>query len=129
MSILGTANNRNATTILIQANLSIAGGSCFLESAVNDSRVVEVIQAPEGLQCLQLMLSPKGLGTALVTVYDVGLAPPRAASALVLYLLLCLLYTICLSIQNVLVIPHVFLYFFGEFTEYIFYVLFLQEWY
>ncbi|KAK9225059.1 hypothetical protein WN943_010100 [Citrus x changshan-huyou] len=66
-----------------KANLSIAGGSCFLEAAVNDSQVVEVIQAPEGLQCLQLMLSPKGLGTALVTVYDVGLAPPRAASALV----------------------------------------------
>lgn len=99
MSILGTVNNRNAITILIQANLSIAGGSCFLEAAVNDSQVVEVIQAPEGLQCLQLMLSPKGLGTALVTVYDVGLAPPRAASALVLYLLLCLLYAICLSMK------------------------------
>ncbi|KAJ4729295.1 nuclear pore complex protein [Melia azedarach] len=66
-----------------KANLSITGGSCFLEVAVNDSQVVEVIQPPVGLQCLQLMLSPKGLGTAHVTVYDIGLAPPRAASALV----------------------------------------------
>lgn len=77
----------NATAILVQANLSITGGSCFLEVAVNDSQVVEVIQPPVGLQCLQLMLSPKGLGTAHVTVYDIGLAPPRAASALVVYLL------------------------------------------
>ncbi|KAL5860539.1 hypothetical protein ACOSQ4_001835 [Xanthoceras sorbifolium] len=66
-----------------KVNLSITGGSCFLEAVVNDSRVVEVIQSPPGLQCSQLMLSPKGLGNALVTVYDIGLAPPRAASALV----------------------------------------------
>ncbi|CAB4305668.1 unnamed protein product [Prunus armeniaca] len=45
--------------------------------------VLEVVQPPRGLQCSQLMLSPKGMGTALVTVYDVGLAPPLAASAVV----------------------------------------------
>lgn len=71
----------------MQANLSILGGSCFLEAAVNDSRVVEVIQPPPGLQCSQLTLSPKGLGTALVTVYDIGLAPPRAALAVVMCIL------------------------------------------
>ncbi|GAV68566.1 RRM_1 domain-containing protein/Big_2 domain-containing protein [Cephalotus follicularis] len=66
-----------------KVNLSISGGSCFLEVVVNDSRVVEVIQPPPGLQCLQLMLSPKGLGISLVTVYDIGLAPPLTASAMV----------------------------------------------
>ncbi|KAK0591220.1 hypothetical protein LWI29_037217 [Acer saccharum] len=66
-----------------KVNLSITGGSCFLKAVVNDSQVVEVIQSPPGLQCSQLMLSPKGLGTALVSVYDVGLAPPHAASALI----------------------------------------------
>ncbi|XVF57995.1 hypothetical protein PTKIN_Ptkin07bG0027000 [Pterospermum kingtungense] len=66
-----------------KANLSITGGSCFLEAAVNDTRVVEVTQPPPGLQCLQLILSPKGLGTAVVTVYDIGLAPNLAASAMV----------------------------------------------
>lgn len=64
-------------------NLSISGGSCFLESSVNDSRIVEVIHPPPGLQCSQLMLSPRGLGTALVTVNDIGLTPPLVASATV----------------------------------------------
>ncbi|PSS30358.1 Nuclear pore complex protein [Actinidia chinensis var. chinensis] len=66
-----------------QLNLSISGGSCFLDAVVNNSQVVEVIQQPSGLQCLQLVLVPKGLGTALVTVYDIGLSPPLAASAAV----------------------------------------------
>ncbi|XP_031406672.1 nuclear pore complex protein GP210 isoform X1 [Punica granatum] len=66
-----------------KVNLSISGGSCFLEAAANDSQVVEIIQPPPGLQCLQLFLSPRGLGTALVTVNDIGLAPHLTASALV----------------------------------------------
>ncbi|XWS40691.1 hypothetical protein CRYUN_Cryun17cG0017400 [Craigia yunnanensis] len=65
------------------ANLSITGGSCFLEAVVNDSQVVEVTQSPPGLQCLQMMLLPKGLGIAVVTVYDIGLAPNLAASVVV----------------------------------------------
>lgn len=51
---------------------------------MNDSRVVEVVPLPPGLQCLQLMLSPKALGNALVTVNDIGLAPPMSASAVVI---------------------------------------------
>ncbi|KDP46416.1 hypothetical protein JCGZ_10256 [Jatropha curcas] len=66
-----------------KVNLSITGGSCFLEAAVNDSLVAEVIQSPPGLQCSQLTVSPKGLGTALVTVYDIGLAPTIQASSVV----------------------------------------------
>lgn len=57
---------------------------------MNDSQVVEVIQPPPGLQCLQLMLSPKGIGTALVTIYDIGLVPPVAASAVVMHFFYCL---------------------------------------
>ncbi|XP_065877577.1 nuclear pore complex protein GP210 isoform X2 [Euphorbia lathyris] len=66
-----------------KVNLSIIGGSCFMEARVNDSSVVEVVQSPPGMECLQLTLSPKGLGTALVTVNDVGLVPSIAASAVV----------------------------------------------
>ncbi|GAB2279014.1 hypothetical protein Dimus_013680 [Dionaea muscipula] len=62
-------------------NLSIIGGSSFLDAAVNDSKVVEVIALVPEFQCLQLMITPKGLGTALVTVYDIGLSPPLSASA------------------------------------------------
>lgn len=64
-------------------NLSIAGGSCYLDTHINDSQVLEIVQLPLDLQCLQLMLAPKRLGTALVTVYDIGLAPPLAASSVV----------------------------------------------
>uniref|UniRef100_A0A5B7BTW7 BIG2 domain-containing protein n=1 Tax=Davidia involucrata TaxID=16924 RepID=A0A5B7BTW7_DAVIN len=66
-----------------QLNLSITGGSCFVDAVVNNSQVVEVIPPPPGLQCSQLVLAPKGLGTALVTVYDIGVAPPLAASSVV----------------------------------------------
>ncbi|GMH15008.1 hypothetical protein Nepgr_016849 [Nepenthes gracilis] len=64
-------------------NLSIMGGSCFLDAAVNDSHVVKVIQPVLGLQCLQLILTPKGLGSALVTVYDIGFTPPLTAFSVV----------------------------------------------
>lgn len=64
-------------------NLSVVGGSCFLDASVNDSRVVEVLQPTSGLQCSQLSLIPKGVGTAIVTVYDIGLSLPLSASSLV----------------------------------------------
>ncbi|OVA20622.1 Bacterial Ig-like [Macleaya cordata] len=66
-----------------KATLSITGGTCFLDAVVNDTRIVEVIQPPPSLQCSHLMLGPRGLGTALVTVHDIGLAPPLTASAMV----------------------------------------------
>ncbi|XP_050223905.1 nuclear pore complex protein GP210 [Mercurialis annua] len=66
-----------------KANLSISGGSCSLEASVNVSNVVEVIQSPPGLQCMQRTISPKGLGTALVTVHDIGLVPTVAVSCVV----------------------------------------------
>ncbi|KAG5527197.1 hypothetical protein RHGRI_028185 [Rhododendron griersonianum] len=62
-------------------NLTITGGSCFLDAVVNNSQVVEVIQKPSGLHCSQLVLAPKELGSALVTVKDIGLSPPVAAAS------------------------------------------------
>ncbi|XP_068664790.1 nuclear pore complex protein GP210 isoform X3 [Aristolochia californica] len=66
-----------------KAKLSIIGGTCFLEAMVNDSNVVEIIQPPASTHCSSLRLSPKGLGTALITVHDVGLTPAIAASSMV----------------------------------------------
>ncbi|KAL8139518.1 hypothetical protein V2J09_005539 [Rumex salicifolius] len=65
-----------------QNNLSVTGGSCFLDAALNDSRVVEVIQPSPGL-CSQLTLAPKAIGIALVTVHDIGLSPPQKATSVV----------------------------------------------
>lgn len=64
-------------------NLSITGGSCSLDTLVNDTKVVEIIQPAPGLQCLQLLLAPKKLGTVLVTVRDIGLTPPLSASSMI----------------------------------------------
>ncbi|CAD5333574.1 unnamed protein product [Arabidopsis thaliana] len=66
-----------------KVNLSMTGGSCLWEAVVNNSRVAEVIRPPSGLQCSQMMLSPKGLGTTIVTVYDIGVSPPLSALALI----------------------------------------------
>ncbi|XP_020868269.1 nuclear pore complex protein GP210 [Arabidopsis lyrata subsp. lyrata] len=66
-----------------KVNLSMTGGSCLWEAVVNNSRVAEVIRPPSGLQCSQMMLSPKGLGTTLVTVYDIGVSPRLSALALI----------------------------------------------
>ncbi|XWS30400.1 hypothetical protein CRYUN_Cryun24cG0114100 [Craigia yunnanensis] len=81
--LLDSSKNFLTDAARLEANLSITGGSRFLETVVNDSRVVEITQSPPGLQCLQLMLSPKDLGTAVVTVYDIGLARNLAASIMV----------------------------------------------
>ncbi|CAM8898328.1 unnamed protein product [Rhodiola kirilowii] len=64
-------------------DLSIIGGSCLLDARANDSRVVELIQPPDGLRCTQVILAPRGFGTAAITIKDIGLTPPLAASSLV----------------------------------------------
>ncbi|KAF5204727.1 Nuclear pore membrane glycoprotein [Thalictrum thalictroides] len=66
-----------------KVNLTVTGGTCSIEASVNDTRVVEVLQQPPSLECLHLTLAPKGLGTSLITVSDIGVAPPLAASAVV----------------------------------------------
>ncbi|XP_074274983.1 nuclear pore complex protein GP210 isoform X2 [Silene latifolia] len=64
-------------------NLSVFGGSCLLDAVVNDSRIVEVLQPAQDLQCSRLTLVPKSVGSAVVTVYDVGLSPPLTAASVV----------------------------------------------
>ncbi|CAN8257909.1 unnamed protein product [Cochlearia groenlandica] len=66
-----------------KVNLSMTGGSCLWEAVVNDSRIAEIIRPPTGLQCSQMTLSPKGLGTTLVTVHDIGVSPPLSALAVI----------------------------------------------
>ncbi|KAL3629180.1 hypothetical protein CASFOL_026402 [Castilleja foliolosa] len=64
-------------------NISISGGTCFLEKLVNDTQIVEIIQQKPAYKCSQLTLAPKSLGPALVTVHDTGLVPPLAASSVI----------------------------------------------
>ncbi|KAK4417808.1 Nuclear pore complex protein [Sesamum alatum] len=64
-------------------NISITGGSCFFDTLVNDTQIVEVTQKVPAYECSQLVLAPKSLGSALVTVQDIGLVPPLAASSTV----------------------------------------------
>ncbi|KAH6830507.1 embryo defective 3012 [Perilla frutescens var. hirtella] len=64
-------------------NISITGGSCFLDTLVNDTHIVEVIHQIPDYDCSQLTLAPKKLGSALVKVQDIGLAPPLSASSIV----------------------------------------------
>ncbi|KAK1318726.1 hypothetical protein QJS10_CPB04g01397 [Acorus calamus] len=66
-----------------KVNLSINGGTCILDAVVNDTHVAEIIQHPASVRCLNLLLGARGLGTALVIVYDIGLSPPVSASSLV----------------------------------------------
>lgn len=61
---------------------------------MNDSQVVEVAQPPPGLQCFQLTLLPKMLGTALVSISDIGLIPPTSASAVVI----CFIYYLTIQL-------------------------------
>lgn len=73
---------RQTITTYFQEILSITGGSSFLEAVVNDTQVVDV-QCSSGAECSQLMLSPKGLGSSVVTVHDIGVSPSLEASAVV----------------------------------------------
>ncbi|KAG1358954.1 hypothetical protein COCNU_08G004000 [Cocos nucifera] len=66
-----------------KVNLSVTGGTCFLDAVTNDTQVAFIIQPPESTQCSHLIVGARGLGSALVTVRDIGLSPPAAASALV----------------------------------------------
>ncbi|XP_072999237.1 nuclear pore complex protein GP210 [Typha latifolia] len=66
-----------------KVNLSVTGGTCFLDAASNDLQVAEIILHPENMLCSHLIVGARGLGVALVTVYDIGLSPPTSASSLV----------------------------------------------
>ncbi|KAH0462028.1 hypothetical protein IEQ34_009603 [Dendrobium chrysotoxum] len=66
-----------------KANLSISGGTCFLDAVTNDTHVAHIAQPSENTKCSHLIVSPNGLGTALLTIRDIGLSPPVVAFSLV----------------------------------------------
>lgn len=66
-----------------KVNLSVTGGTRFLDAVTNDTLVADLSQPPEIIEFSYLVLSAKGLGVATVTVQDIGLSPPAVASALV----------------------------------------------
>uniref|UniRef100_A0A1D1XKT8 Nuclear pore membrane glycoprotein 210-like n=2 Tax=Anthurium amnicola TaxID=1678845 RepID=A0A1D1XKT8_9ARAE len=66
-----------------KVNLSIVGGTCFLDAVINDTQVAEIVQPPESAHCSWMMIAARGLGNAVMTVYDIGLSPPIGTSALV----------------------------------------------
>jgi hypothetical protein len=59
--------------------LSVLGGTSDIKPHVNNSKVAVV--AP--LDARGLIVAARGLGTALITIRDVGLATPASATALV----------------------------------------------
>ncbi|KAL9154800.1 hypothetical protein ABFS82_10G140800 [Erythranthe guttata] len=61
-------------------NISIIGGSCYFDRLVNDTEIVEIHACDD---CSQLTLAPKSVGSALVTVRDIGLVHPLSASSTV----------------------------------------------
>lgn len=64
-------------------NLSITGGTCFLDAYINDTQVAGIVQPPESTESSHFTVGARGLGMALVIVRDSGLSPPASASALV----------------------------------------------
>lgn len=76
--------------------MSIVGGTCFTDAVVNDTHVADIVQPPQSAHCSWLMLAARGLGTAVITVYDIGISPPVRTSATVsllsvssFYLVIC----------------------------------------
>lgn len=70
-----------------KVNLSVSGGTCFLDGVTNDTHVAHIAQPSENTKCSHLIVSPIGLGTALMTIRDIGLSPPAVAFSLVSYLI------------------------------------------
>ncbi|PKA56686.1 hypothetical protein AXF42_Ash012816 [Apostasia shenzhenica] len=66
-----------------KVNLSVSGGTCFLDTFTNDTQVALISHPSENVKCSHLILTPRGLGIALVTVRDIGLSPPAIAFAMV----------------------------------------------
>lgn len=66
-----------------KANLSIFGGTCFLDAVTNDTHVAHIAQPSENTKCSHLIVSPNGLGSALITIRDIGLSPPVVTFSLV----------------------------------------------
>ena len=92
---------------LMQVNLSIVGGTCFTNAIINDTQVADVVNSPKIPHCTWVMLEARGLGRAVVTVYDVGLSPPLLTSAYVSFLVI---FHFCVY-QALMLIFHIPLFF------------------
>lgn len=68
---------------MLQENLIVTGGTCFLDASTNDTRVVQIVKHPGQSLCSQLILGAKGLGKAIITIQDVGLSPRATIHSLV----------------------------------------------
>ncbi|XP_037443214.1 nuclear pore complex protein GP210-like [Triticum dicoccoides] len=66
-----------------QETLAVSGGTCFLDASTNDTHVVQIVQHPGKALCSQLILGARGLGSAVVTIQDIGLSPRVSTSSLV----------------------------------------------
>ncbi|XP_078433278.1 embryo defective 3012 isoform X2 [Wolffia australiana] len=66
-----------------KVNLSVCGGTGFIDAVVNDTKVAELVQLPKNEHYPLLILASRGLGVALLTIYDSGLSPTVHSSALV----------------------------------------------
>lgn len=69
---------------MYQETLAVSGGTCFLDASSNDTQVVQILQHPGKALCSQLILGARGLGTATVTIQDIGLSPRALTDSLVL---------------------------------------------
>jgi nuclear pore complex protein Nup210 len=67
----------------VQEILTVSGGTCFLDASTNDTHVVQIVQPPGKALCSQLLLGARGLGSAVVTIQDIGLSPRVTTSSLV----------------------------------------------
>ena len=69
--------------LLFQGSFSVLGGSSHIEADINDTKVAFVLEQPHAPDYLHMTIAARGLGTALITVYDVGLISPAFDSAMV----------------------------------------------
>lgn len=67
----------------MQGSFSVLGGSSHIEADINDTKVAFVIEQPHAPDNLHMMVAARGLGTALVTVHDIGLISAAFDSAVV----------------------------------------------
>ncbi|KAE8771234.1 hypothetical protein D1007_56923 [Hordeum vulgare] len=66
-----------------QETLAVSGGTCSLDASTNDTHVAQIVQHPGKALCSQLILGARGLGSAVVTIQDIGLSPRVTTSSLV----------------------------------------------
>ncbi|KAL6838421.1 hypothetical protein ACP4OV_031666 [Aristida adscensionis] len=65
-----------------QESLVVSGGTCSLDASTNDTHVVQIVQYPGKALCSKLIIGARGLGSAIVTIQDVGLSPRATTHSL-----------------------------------------------